>query len=232
MANQQLRSCCVNCWCNIIKKVKRFFLVDGVFRLINSFCDVFNLFLEAIENRMMGQKTLFPLWSNTHITHRNWSLANNFTFLYNVHQFLNYKYKNIMISFKCQAFTWPRLLHFNNKGLKFGVKIALIIIYNQYFKVYFFVSLWIQVEQAQKFWRWPLGWLLLWKFKTCYTSEMGPDLTRACFLPAVNKWPTRLWPGYFLTRQKEKIEKFDIFRGNFPNPNLNHKWLTRPNQSY
>jgi len=28
-----------------------------------------------------------------------------------------------------------------------------------------------------------------------------------------------------LTRS-EKIEKFDIFRGNFPNPN--HKWLTRP----
>jgi len=26
--------------------------------------------------------------------------------------------------------------------------------------------------------------------------------------------------------QREKLEKFGIFRGNFPNPN--HKWLTQP----
>jgi len=30
--------------------------------------------------------------------------------------------------------------------------------------------------------------------------EMVPDPTRAYFWPAVNKRPTRLWPGYFLTR--------------------------------
>jgi len=50
--------------------------------------------------------------------------------------------------------------------------------------------------------------------------------------------PTRLWPGYFLTRPQEiffgaewkKIEIFGIFRGNFPNPNPNHKWLARPEQ--
>jgi len=30
--------------------------------------------------------------------------------------------------------------------------------------------------------------------------EMGPDPTRAYFRPAVNKRPTRLWPGYFPTR--------------------------------
>jgi len=28
----------------------------------------------------------------------------------------------------------------------------------------------------------------------------------------------------------KKIEKFDIFRGNLPNPN--HKWLIRPGQKY
>jgi len=33
--------------------------------------------------------------------------------------------------------------------------------------------------------------------------EMGPDPTRAYFWPAVNKRPTRLWPGYFLTRPEE-----------------------------
>jgi len=37
--------------------------------------------------------------------------------------------------------------------------------------------------------------------------------------------PTRVknfWP------EGKKIEKFDVFRGNFPNSNPNHKWLTRP----
>jgi len=59
--------------------------------------------------------------------------------------------------------------------------------------------------------------------------------TRAYFWPTVNKRPTCLWLRYFLTQPKEiffiwreKIEKFDIFRGNFPNPNPNYKWLTRP----
>jgi len=32
--------------------------------------------------------------------------------------------------------------------------------------------------------------------------EMGPDPTRAYFWPAVNKRPTWLWPGYFLTWPK------------------------------
>jgi len=36
--------------------------------------------------------------------------------------------------------------------------------------------------------------------------------------------PTR---EIFLIR-REKIEKFNISRGIFPNPNLNHGWLTRP----
>jgi len=48
--------------------------------------------------------------------------------------------------------------------------------------------------------------------------------------------PTLAWllltaafdPGTFCFDLKGKIEKFDIFRGNFPNPNPNHKWLTRP----
>jgi len=56
-----------------------------------------------------------------------------------------------------------------------------------------------------------------------------PDLTQAYFWPAVNKRPARLWPGSFLTWPEEKkIEKFDIFLGNFPNSKPNHKWLTRP----
>jgi len=33
--------------------------------------------------------------------------------------------------------------------------------------------------------------------------EMGLDPTRAYFWPAVNKRPTRLWPGYFLNRPEE-----------------------------
>jgi len=32
---------------------------------------------------------------------------------------------------------------------------------------------------------------------------MGPDPTRAYFWPAVNKRPTRLWPGYFPTQPEE-----------------------------
>jgi len=39
--------------------------------------------------------------------------------------------------------------------------------------------------------------------------------------------PTRR--DFFLTPKRKKIEKFDVFRGNFPNSNPNHKWLTRPN---
>jgi len=66
-------------------------------------------------------------------------------------------------------------------------------------------------------------------------DEPWPYLTQAYFWPAVNKRPTRLWPGYFLTWAKDffwpegkKIEKFVIFRGNFPKPNSNHRWLTLP----
>jgi len=66
--------------------------------------------------------------------------------------------------------------------------------------------------------------------------DMGPDPTRAYFWPTVNKRPTRLRPRYFLTQLEEiffyskglKIEKFNIFRGNFPNLNSNQKWLTWP----
>jgi len=64
---------------------------------------------------------------------------------------------------------------------------------------------------------------------------MGLDPTRAYFSPAVNKRLTRLWPRYFLIRPEEifltrrvKNWKFDILRGNFPNPNPNHRWLTWP----
>jgi len=77
--------------------------------------------------------------------------------------------------------------------------------------------------------------LYLWARYT-HSSRDGPcpDPIRAYFWPAVNKMLTRLWPRYFSTRpeeifliRREKIKKFDIFRGNFPNSNTNHKWLTR-----
>jgi len=52
--------------------------------------------------------------------------------------------------------------------------------------------------------------------------EMGPETTRAYFWPGVNKRPTLLWPGYFLTRpheifltRKVKNWKFGILKGKF-----------------
>jgi len=66
--------------------------------------------------------------------------------------------------------------------------------------------------------------------------EMGHDPTRAYLWPEVNKRPTRLRPGYFLTRPEEifltRREKFDVFRGNFPNLNPNHELLTRRDPSH
>jgi len=69
----------------------------------------------------------------------------------------------------------------------------------------------------------------------------GPwsDPTQAYFWPIVNKRPTWLWPRYFLAQPEaiffwpegQKIEKVGILRGNFPSPNLNQRWLTRPNPS-
>jgi len=75
--------------------------------------------------------------------------------------------------------------------------------------------------------------------------EMGPDLTRAYFWPAVNKRPTPLWPGYFSTQTEEiffepngkKLKNLtflgEIFQiqtqtiNGWPNPS--HKKLTWPN---
>jgi len=62
---------------------------------------------------------------------------------------------------------------------------------------------------------------------------VGADRTRAYFWPAVNKSPTRLWSGYFLTQPEDIFyPKGKVFRGNFPNTNLNHRWLTRPDLSH
>jgi len=63
--------------------------------------------------------------------------------------------------------------------------------------------------------------------------EMGPDPTWAYFWPRSKlEADTPLtWVLFdpnrrdFFWSEVEKIEKFDIFRGNFLNPN--HKWLTR-----
>jgi len=47
-----------------------------------------------------------------------------------------------------------------------------------------------------------------------------------CYWKKIIKRLSHLWPGYFLTQpeeiffiRREKIEKFGIFRQNFPNPN-------------
>jgi len=85
---------------------------------------------------------------------------------------------------------------------------------------------------------WPLGHgnLMMWLNFICgFVVRDGPwpDPTWAYFWPAVNKRLTHLWPDpkrFFLTR-REKIEKFDSFRGNFPNSNPNHKWLPDPTQA-
>jgi len=73
-----------------------------------------------------------------------------------------------------------------------------------------------------------------------FIIERGPDLTQpnptqTYFWPAVNKRSTRLWLGYFLTwpdhiflTPRAKNGKIDIFRGNFPNPCPNQRWLTQP----
>jgi len=52
----------------------------------------------------------------------------------------------------------------------------------------------------------------------------------AYFWPTVHKSPTLFLPGYFLTlpdeiflTRREKIEKFGIFRGHFPNPQAQTK---------
>jgi len=80
-----------------------------------------------------------------------------------------------------------------------------------------------------------LFYLISWEFVdyVCtFWVEMGPDLNRSYFWPAVNKRLTHLWLGYFLTPTqsnffiREKMGKFGIFRGNFQNPN--QRWLTQP----
>jgi len=61
---------------------------------------------------------------------------------------------------------------------------------------------------------------------------IGPELTRP---KEIRARPTEHWPEYFLTRpeahffDQKKIGKFGIFRGNFPSPNLNQRWLIRTN---
>jgi len=91
-----------------------------------------------------------------------------------------------------------------------------------------------------------LVWLEVWTVNLrflfsvrCLLFRDGPwpDLTQANFWPTVIKRLTRLWPRYFWPESKiffliwrQKIEKFNIFRGNFLNPN--HKWLTRPGSKF
>jgi len=64
--------------------------------------------------------------------------------------------------------------------------------------------------------------------KSRLLAEMGPDPTRAYFDPQQIRAQPAFDSGTFWSEEK-KIEKFDIFRENFPNSNQNHKWLTQPN---
>jgi len=69
-----------------------------------------------------------------------------------------------------------------------------------------------------------------------FQLEMGPDPTRAYIWPGSNKRPTQL--RYFLAQPDEiffypkgKIEKFGIFRVNFPNPNTYQRCWPDPTPS-
>jgi len=77
--------------------------------------------------------------------------------------------------------------------------------------------------------------------KWCMWGRDGPwpDLTQECFWPKVNKRPTRSFdPGTFWPRwwdffdPKSKNLKNCILSGNFPMPNPNKRWLTRPNPTW
>jgi len=66
--------------------------------------------------------------------------------------------------------------------------------------------------------------------------EMGPDPIRAYFWPAVNKWMTYLWPGYFLIWpneidliQREKLKNWD-FLGKFSSFNPTRASKNDPTQ--
>jgi len=53
------------------------------------------------------------------------------------------------------------------------------------------------------------------KLKSSWSKvEMGPDPTE---------------PKEFFLSKGEKIVKFGMFKGNFPNPNPNQRWLSQPN---
>jgi len=98
------------------------------------------------------------------------------------------------------------------------------------------MKIWWKWKQQVFFHFWYFDRMFSRKFNmTGLILEMGPDPTRAYFWLAVNKRLTQLQPGYFPTwpkaiflTRREKIEKFDVFRGNFRNSNPNHKWLTWP----
>jgi len=109
--------------------------------------------------------------------------------------------------------------------------VALTLLSRFFIKFNWFYFLW-SVEKHNHFPHW-FHWGTSWVIGYLLKLEMSPDPTRAYFWPAVNKRATCLWPRYFLIRPKdifftlrEKLEKLDIFRGNFPNPN--HRWLTQP----
>jgi len=69
--------------------------------------------------------------------------------------------------------------------------------------------------------------------------EICTDPTRAHFWPIVNKKPTWLWPGYFLSQPDEifidlkgkKLKNLEFLGGNIPNPNPNQRLQTQPDPS-
>jgi len=59
---------------------------------------------------------------------------------------------------------------------------------------------------------------------SCSKKEAGPPLILVLF---------DLTQRYFFDQnQREKNEKFGIFRGNFPNPDPNQRWLTHPDPGH
>lgn len=51
-------------------------------------------------------------------------------------------------------------------------------------------------------------------------AQTWPNLTRAYFWPAINKGPTHLWLGYFLTQADEIFFNLREKFGNFPDPEV------------
>jgi len=111
-------------------------------------------------------------------------------------------------------------LFFSKKIAKCLTQETLFIVFS--WKLYHFFALELNSQPLYMPWQLPQKGGLEYRW-----ALTRPEHT---FDPQVNKTrvlfdPTR-W--HFFWPEGEKIEKIDIFRGNFPNPYWNHRWLTWP----